>query len=226
MARLSQHFTVSRVLISSPAGLEKVKSNQTHTNYLFLCTFIFCRIIRDLFNHARCIAGQSVIFIDEVDCICRRRTSEEEEHTRRIKTELLHQMEGANTNCHDEDVFLLCATNCPWELDPAFLRRFQRRIYISLPCRYGNCSCLLNTGFSHVVCRAARLQILQHQLQSTSACLSESDWHKLADCTEGYSGSDLANVTADALLQPVREMEQARYWKPLSSQQVVHDLTR
>ena len=66
--------------------------------------------------------------------------------------------------------------------------------------------------------RAARLKILQHQLQSTLACLSESDWNKLADCTEGYSGSDLANVTADALLQPVREMEAAQYWKPFSSE--------
>lgn len=51
------------------------------------------------------------------------------------------QMEGADVdlgsktghNCNE--VFLLCATNCPWELDPAFLRRFQRRIYIPLPDR-------------------------------------------------------------------------------------------
>ena len=74
-----------------------------------------------------------MVFIDEVDSICRRRSAQEEEHTRRIKTELLHQMEGADKM--EEGVFLLCATNCPWELDPAFLRRFQRRIYIPLPCR-------------------------------------------------------------------------------------------
>lgn len=28
---------------------------------------------------------------------------------------------------------LICATNCPWELDPAFLRRFEKRIYVGLP---------------------------------------------------------------------------------------------
>ena len=59
----------------------------------------------------------------------------EEEHTRRIKTELLKQMEGANSSFKDENIFFLCATNCPWELDSAFLRRFQKRVYIPLPDR-------------------------------------------------------------------------------------------
>ncbi len=75
-----------------------------------------------------------VIFIDEIDSVCRQRSSKEEEYTRRIKTELLRQMEGADSR-GGGDVFLLCATNCPWELDPAFLRRFQKRIFIQLPCR-------------------------------------------------------------------------------------------
>jgi vacuolar protein-sorting-associated protein 4 len=58
----------------------------------------------------------------------------EEEHTRRIKTELLKQMEGADgSSSKDEKIFFLCATNCPWELDSAFLRRFQKRVYIPLP---------------------------------------------------------------------------------------------
>ena len=46
------------------------------------------------------------------------------------------EMEGADGEAAGE-VFLLCATNCPWELDTAFLRRFQRRIHIPLPCRWG-----------------------------------------------------------------------------------------
>ena len=43
-------------------------------------------------------------------------------------------MEGKD----DNDIFVLCATNCPWELDPAFLRRFQKMIFIDLPSRYHN----------------------------------------------------------------------------------------
>ena len=67
--------------------------------------------------------------------MCRNRTSKEEEFTRRVKTELLRQMEGVDNNGHNR-MFLLCATNCPWELDPAFLRRFQKRIYVPLPDRW------------------------------------------------------------------------------------------
>lgn len=74
-----------------------------------------------------------VIFIDEIDSICRQRSSREEEYSRRIKTELLKQMEGADTAHLSDKIFLLCATNCPWELDSAFLRRFQKRIFIPLP---------------------------------------------------------------------------------------------
>ena len=76
-----------------------------------------------------------VIFIDEIDSICRKRCSREDEYTRRIKTELLKQMEGADNSASSEKLFLMCATNCPWELDSAFLRRFQKRIYIPLPDR-------------------------------------------------------------------------------------------
>lgn len=77
-----------------------------------------------------------MIFIDEIDSICRQRNSREEEHTRRVKTELLKQMEGADNSESADQIFLLCATNCPWELDTAFLRRFQKRIYIPLPGMY------------------------------------------------------------------------------------------
>lgn len=75
--------------------------------------------------------GVQVIFIDELDGLCRKRVSTEEEHVRRIKTEMLRQIE----NAIDSHIFLLCATNCPWELDSAFLRRFQKRVYVPLPDR-------------------------------------------------------------------------------------------
>ena len=95
-----------------------------------------------------------IIFIDEVDSMCRQRSSSEDDHSRRIKTEFLkqvcprkhnleiecqlivfNQMDGIKKDAQGSTgtVFVLCATNCPWDLDSAFLRRFQKRIYIPLP---------------------------------------------------------------------------------------------
>ena len=91
------------------------------------------RLIKELFSHAIHQDNRAVIFIDEIDSICRQRSSREEEHTRRVKTELLRQMEGADNMGSNDKIFLLCATNCPWELDTAFIRRFQKRIHIPLP---------------------------------------------------------------------------------------------
>ncbi|KAK3747046.1 hypothetical protein QZH41_017817 [Actinostola sp. cb2023] len=152
------------------------------------------KLIKELFHDARDRQGRSVIFIDEIDSICRKRSTREEEHTRRIKTELLKQMEGVGSS-DNERYFLLCATNCPWELDSAFLRRFQKRIYIPLPEK------------------EARIDLMKMHLGSTPAQLTEQDWSLLGDRTEGYSGSDLANCISDALFEPIRELQHARYWK-------------
>ena len=51
--------------------------------------------------------------------------------TNRMKTELLRQLEASD----HEKVFVLASTNCPWDLDAAFLRRFQQRVFIPLPNR-------------------------------------------------------------------------------------------
>ncbi|GFN95709.1 katanin p60 ATPase-containing subunit [Plakobranchus ocellatus] len=90
------------------------------------------KLVKELFLHACNQECQSIIFIDEIDSLCRLRNSREDDSTRRIKTELLIQMEMAEKN-DKTNVFLLCATNCPWDLDKAFLRRFQKRIFIPLP---------------------------------------------------------------------------------------------
>lgn len=43
--------------------------------------------------------------------------------------------------------------------------------------------------------------------------LSEEEWDSLVQKTEGFSGSDIATCAADAVLQPIRELESSRYWK-------------
>ena len=75
----------------------------------------------------------STIFIDELESIMSIRSSAGSEHegSRRMKTELLVQMDGLAKS--DDLVFLLAASNIPWELDHAMLRRLEKRIIVDLP---------------------------------------------------------------------------------------------
>lgn len=79
------------------------------------------KTLKALFNMAR-KERPSIIFIDEVDSIAGERSSEENEVSRRVKTEFLIQMQGVGNDC--KDVLVLGATNLPWSLDSAVRRRF------------------------------------------------------------------------------------------------------
>ncbi|KAI8424588.1 hypothetical protein MSG28_003033 [Choristoneura fumiferana] len=77
----------------------------------------------------------STIFLDEVDSLCAVRGADSEhEASRRFKAELLIQMDGLSAVFHrDKIIMVLAATNHPWDIDEAFRRRFEKRIYIGLP---------------------------------------------------------------------------------------------
>ena len=157
------------------------------------------KLIKELFGQARSV-DRAIIFIDEIDSICRKRSSKEEETTRRIKNELLKQMDGFSSTTHKpttttttnessqqrkRHLFVLCATNCPWELDTAFLRRFSKRIYIPLP---------------DAVTRQALFNI---HLKDVTMEIEENDMKLLVGRTEGYSGSDISNCISEAVMEPV-----------------------
>jgi vacuolar protein-sorting-associated protein 4 len=135
----------------------------------------------------------SIIFIDEIDALCGPRGEGESEASRRIKTELLVQMDGVGKD--SKDVLILGATNIPWQLDAAIRRRFQRRVHIGLPSVQ------------------ARHKMFQLAIGTTPCDLKPEDYMTLAKETEGYSGSDIAIAVQDALMQPVRKIQIATHYK-------------
>jgi len=135
----------------------------------------------------------SIIFIDEIDALCGPRGEGESEASRRIKTEMLVQMDGVGKD--SKGVLILGATNIPWQLDAAIRRRFQRRIHISLPDL------------------AARTTMFKLAVGDTHTALKPEDYRELARAAEGYSGSDITIAVQDALMQPVRKVLEATHYK-------------
>eukprot|EP00826_Nyctotherus_ovalis_P039290 TRINITY_DN376_c0_g1_i10.p1 TRINITY_DN376_c0_g1~~TRINITY_DN376_c0_g1_i10.p1 ORF type:complete len:401 (-),score=131.74 TRINITY_DN376_c0_g1_i10:228-1430(-) len=146
------------------------------------------RLVRSLFEMARA-NRPSIIFIDEIDSLCSSRSEGENDTTRRIKTEFLVQMQGVGKG--SEGLLVLGATNVPWELDPAVRRRFEKRIYISLPDKN------------------ARKLMFKLNLGTTPNSLAEEDYERLGEMTENYSGSDISTVVKDALMEPIRKCQSA-----------------
>jgi vacuolar protein-sorting-associated protein 4 len=158
------------------------------------------RLIKALFELAR-KNKPAVIFIDEIDSVLSARTDGENEATRRLKTEFLIQMQGVGKD--DKGILVLGATNIPWGLDPAVRRRFQKKIYISLPES------------------KARKLMLKLNLGDTYNDLTDEQFGILGDLTEGYSGSDIYNLTQDAIYGPLRKCQRATHFKQLDQNHIV-----
>lgn len=170
------------------------------------------KMVRILFEMAR-YYSPSTIFFDEIDSLAGSRgSSNEHESSRRVKTELMVQMDGVDGDdgggdATDSDggngddngdspkrktVIVLAATNTPWDLDEALRRRLEKRVYIPLPDIEG------------------RRELFRINMKGVSL-ESDVDFEELAQKSEGYSGADVANVCRDASMMSVRRiMEQAR----------------
>jgi fidgetin-like protein 1 len=144
------------------------------------------RTVRVLFAVAN-YRTPSVVFLDEVDSLLCARSSEENEATRRMKTEFLVQLDGAGTN-HVTQVVVVGASNRPEELDEAARRRFVKRIYIPLPDDEG------------------RRQLLSQLLSQSQHNITDNDMSLLVEMTKSFSGADIRALCGEAAMGPMRDV--------------------
>ncbi|MGC9778996.1 MAG: AAA family ATPase [Candidatus Heimdallarchaeota archaeon] len=129
----------------------------------------------------------SLIFIDEVDSIASTRGGGEHDAMRRVKTTLMTMMDGITTKKEDR-IVVVGATNLPWELDPAFRSRFEKRIYINLPDL------------------PARAKIFE--IHTKGVEIDETiDFKLIGEMSDGYSGRDIQLICREAVMMPVRELD-------------------
>ncbi|XP_067635819.1 katanin p60 ATPase-containing subunit A-like 2 [Eurosta solidaginis] len=89
------------------------------------------KIMRILFHMAYKHAP-SIIFFDEIEGLTSRRDRpSDHESSKRFKNELLQLLDGMEQQTGG--VFVLASSNLPWDIDDAFLRRFEKRILVQLP---------------------------------------------------------------------------------------------
>eukprot|EP00750_Incisomonas_marina_P009367 INCI15975.2.p1 GENE.INCI15975.2~~INCI15975.2.p1 ORF type:complete len:357 (+),score=57.37 INCI15975.2:994-2064(+) len=141
------------------------------------------KLVRVLFELAR-LHAPSTIFMDEIDAILGQRGTQEHEASRRLKTELLIQMDGLNKT--DDLVFLLAASNLPWSLDFALLRRLEKRVYVGLP-------------------DIAARRTIAEKLIPPSMC-SGVDYNEIAEKTAQFSGSDMHLLCKESAMGPLRRL--------------------
>ncbi|OIV98173.1 hypothetical protein TanjilG_18288 [Lupinus angustifolius] len=144
------------------------------------------KYVKAVFSLASKIAP-SVIFVDEVDSMLgRRENTGEHEAMRKMKNEFMVNWDGLRTKETDR-VLVLAATNRPYDLDEAVIRRLPRRLMVNLP---------------DAPNRAKILKVILAKEDLSS----DVDMEAIASMTDGYSGSDLKNFCVTAAHRPIKEL--------------------
>ena len=168
--------------------------------------------VSKLFNMARHYAEKEgkpvILFVDEVDSLLGSRTSEVGGEVR-TKNQFLTEMDGVNGKGKDLLLYVIGATNKPWSLDWPFLRRFQKRIYVSLPSQL------------------AREYLFKEYTEPLRKSIRVNP-AELAKMFDGYSASDIKDICQAAQIKTVHEIfNSPDYHEPVEGETPVQprDLT-
>lgn len=113
-----------------------------------------------------------------------------------------------------EGLLVLGATNVPWEIDGAMRRRFEKRIYIPLPDRYARAYMFhLNLGDTPNSLGEFTWELVDPKNEEGERRCTSDVYNQLADRTAGFSGSDISVVVREAMMEPVRECQKAKYFR-------------
>ncbi len=127
----------------------------------------------------------AIVFIDELDSLMGKHASEVGGEVR-VRNQFLKEMDGIVDKGKSLHIYVIGATNKPWDLDWAFIRRFQKRILVPLPDHHT---------------RLMMLKLYTSHLQLAT----DVDLHELARLSEGFSGSDIRDVCQSAQLKLIGE---------------------
>ncbi len=144
--------------------------------------------VAKLFNSVRksAIEGKpAIVFIDELDSLMGKHSNEVGGEIR-VRNQFLKEMDGIIDKGKKLHVYVIGATNKPWDLDWAFIRRFQKRILVPLPDHHS--------------------RLMMFKLYTADLKLApDVDLHELARLSEGFSGSDIRDVCQSAHLKLIGE---------------------
>ena len=145
------------------------------------------KLVRALFDLAK-EKQPSVIFIDEIDSILSKRSDNENEAVKRLKTQFLIEFDGVGSNPSTKSL-IIGATNRPQDLDSAVLRRLPKRIYIS--------------PFDET----ERVQFIKQIMRTNEYSISDEEFGYIAKLTSNYSNSDLKELCREAVYEAIRETD-------------------
>jgi len=153
--------------------------------------------VSKLFKMARGYAEREgkpvILFIDELDSLLGERANEIGGEVR-SRNQFLTEIDGINGKGKDLQLYVIGATNKPWSLDHPFLRRFQKRIYVSLPTLEAR----------------EKLFILYTNMLKLDGRVRS---HTLASIFDGYSASDIKDICQSVQLKVVNEMFSTTVYK-------------